>query len=213
MSAPLIKAIRSPWAIAGIAALASAGLTWLPLHPVAAFGWLRTAPASEAWRCLTCHFVHLGGRHLMFNLAALAGLAGVAHLHGRQVRVETGFAGALLAGMLGVCLGLRLNDAGVAWYAGLSGALFGVYAWLALDMAALRHWQGRAAWVLYLCGLAKALADAQTAVGTPGLSGIPLAPPAHLYGLLGGTLWAGLRYALRLRRERRASMPRPNRPS
>lgn len=109
---------------------------------------------------------------------------------------------ALLAGMLGVCLGLSWRVEGVAWYGGLSGALFGVFAWVALGLASWRNWPGRAAWALYLLGLAKAVADLGVPVGTPGLSGVPLAPAAHLDGLLGGTGWSILVYATRLRRER-----------
>ena len=193
-------------AITGLAAALAVVLTWLPDHPVSALGWLKSAPEIEFWRCFSCHFVHLGWRHLLLNLAALAGLAAIARFLGRQrgttAGIAGGFAGALLAGMLGVCLGLSWWDAGVTWYVGLSGALYGVYAWLVLDLAALPDWPGRAAWGLYLAGLAKALLDAMASVGTLGLSGIPLAPPAHLYGLLGGSFWAALHYFLRVRRDR-----------
>ncbi len=201
--------LRAPWPVAGLAALLAVCLTWLPDRPVAAFGWLGSAKWTEPWRWLTCHFVHLGGRHLLYNLAALACLAAIAHFQRRR----HGFAGALLAGMLGVCLGLTCRAAGVTWYVGLSGALYGVYAWLVLGMASHRGWQGRTAWVLFICGLAKALLDAQAPIGAPGLTGIPLAPPAHLYGLMGGTLWAALCYLLGLRREKKASMPRATMPN
>lgn len=194
-----------PWAlfaIAGAAALAAVLLTWVPGQPVAAFGWLKSAPGSEWWRCLTCHFVHLGGWHLPLDLAALAILAVIAHFHDGKGGVAMGFSAALLAGMLGVCLGLAWRDAGVAWYVGLSGALYGVFAWIVLDMASSRHWRGRIALGLYLSGLIKVLLDAQSPVGAPGMAGVPLAPPAHLYGFLGGTLWGALRNYPRLRRER-----------
>lgn len=177
-------------------------LTWLPDQPVAAYGWLKSAAGSAYWRCLSCHFVHLGGWHLTLNLAALFSLAVIAHSQARGEGVALGFAGALLMGMLGVCLGLAWRDAGVSWYVGLSGALFGVYAWAVLEMASMGDWRGRIAWGLYLAGLIKALLDAQGPVGAPGLAGIPMAPPAHLYGFLGGSIWAALRYAPRLRRER-----------
>lgn len=190
--------------VTGVVALAAVLLTWVPGQPVAAFGWLKSATGAESWRCLTCHFAHLGGWHLPLNLAALIILAGIAQFHGRQGGVALAFSLALLAGMLGVCLGLGWRDDGVNWYVGLSGALHGVFAWLVLDMAmepaSLRHWRGRLASGLYLLGLVKALLDAGAPVGAPGLAGIPMAPPAHLYGFLGGTLWAALRYASRLRR-------------
>lgn len=189
-------------AITGVTALAAVLLTWLPSQPVAAFGWLKSASGTAWWRCLTCHFVHLGWRHLLLDLAALASLAAIACFRGTKSEATWGFSVALLAGMLGVCLGLAWRDAGVTWYVGLSGALYGVFAWIVLDMASLRHWQGRVAWGLYLCGLLKALLDANSPVGAPGLAGIPMAPPAHLYGFLGGTLWAALRYSPRFRRER-----------
>lgn len=192
--------------VTGVVILAAVLLSWVPGQPVAAFGWLKSAAGGESWRCLTCHFVHLEGWHLFLNLAALSILAAIAQFHGRQGGVAQGFSVALLAGMLGVCLGLGWRDAGVNWYVGLSGALHGVFAWLVLDMAmeaaSPRHWRRRLAWGLYLLGLVKALLDAGTPVGAPGLAGIPMAPPAHLYGYLGGTLWAALRYASRLRRVR-----------
>jgi rhomboid family GlyGly-CTERM serine protease len=205
MQMPEQKTSRTPlhfWVLTGMLALAASILTWVPENPVATFGWLKASPGMSFWRCFSCHFVHLGGRHLLVNLAALASLAAIAGLQEKQGDVTGGFYGALLAGMLGICLGLHALDAGVTWYVGLSGALYGVYAWLVLDMASLRHWRGRVAWGLYCCGMAKALLDAQASVGALGLAGIPLAPPAHLYGLLGGTLWAALRYALGIRRER-----------
>lgn len=185
-------------AVAGSAALAALWLTWAPARPVADYGWRQSA---EWWRCLTCHFVHLGAWHLFLNLAALAGLAAVARLRSAP-GAAVGFAAALLAGMLGVCLGLNWRAEGVTWYVGLSGALYGVFAWTVLGLAGWRHWPGRAAWAIYLLGLAKALADAGMPVGAPGLAGIPLAPSAHLDGLLGGTVWAGMNYLTRLRRAR-----------
>jgi rhomboid family GlyGly-CTERM serine protease len=203
------KPARTPWiliAMMGAVALMAGMLTLIPDQPVAAFGWLKSASGLAYWRCLSSHFVHLGGWHLTLNLAALFTLAAIAHFQARGSGVALGFTVALLAGMLGVCLGLTWRDAGVSWYVGLSGALYGVYAWVVLEMASPRsqlpNWQGRIAWGLYLAGLIKALLDAQEPVGALGLAGIPLAPPAHLYGFLGGSIWAALRYAPRLRRER-----------
>lgn len=190
------------WGLTGLAAGLASVLSLLPEQPVAAFGWLKSTPGTAYWRCLSCHFVHLGWQHLLLNLGALAGLAAFAQYRGGRAGVAGGFFGALLAGMLGVCIGLQGVDTGVTWYVGLSGALYGVFAWLVLDMATLRHWRGRAAWALYVGGLVKVLLDARINVGALGLAGIPMAPPAHLYGLLGGTLWALLGYALGVRRER-----------
>jgi rhomboid family GlyGly-CTERM serine protease len=205
MTMPERKTRRTPlhfWVLTGLLALAAIILTWVPDNPVAAFGWQQAASGTSFWRCLTCHFVHLGGWHLCVNLVALASLAALAGFHERPGDVTGGFYGALLAGMLGICLGLHGLDTGVTWYVGLSGALYGVFAWLVLDMASLRHWRGRVAWGLYLCGLAKAILDAHAPVGALGLAGISLAPPAHLYGLVGGSLWAVLRYARGIRLEK-----------
>jgi rhomboid family GlyGly-CTERM serine protease len=160
-------------------------LTWLPDQSVKDFGWHADAAAAEVWRCLTCHFVHLGVRHLAVNLAAFLMLAGIAAAWERRA----GFPAALLASMLSVCLGLSLFDLGVQWYVGLSGALHGLFAWLVLGRATRSDAIGKTAVALYLAGIVKVLLDLRIPVGSPGLAGVPMAAPAHLFGYLGGSLW------------------------
>jgi rhomboid family GlyGly-CTERM serine protease len=174
-------------------------LTELPDQPVRDLGW-RADAAGEVWRCLSCHFVHLGVRHLAVNLAAFLVLAAVAAVWERQA----GFGAALLAGMLSVCAGLGLTDLGVQWYVGLSGALHGLFAWLVLGRALRNDTTGKIAAGLYFAGILKVLLDMGIPVGSPGLAGVAVAPPGHLLGYLGGSLWVFacrlLRRALRLDR-------------
>jgi len=173
-----------PATVAGIAALAVA--CQLDPDARAHFGWDASRAWLEPWRLVSCHFVHLGARHLLANLAALLLLAWVASRH----RAGPSFALGGFAAAAAVSLGIAAGPVPIAWYVGLSGMLYGIFAREALRLAqppARRRWLGAA---LYLAGLAKVVADLRLGVGSMGALGIPLAPPAHLYGYLGGTLAA-----------------------
>ncbi|MEI2422682.1 rhomboid family intramembrane serine protease, partial [Arthrospira platensis SPKY2] len=77
--------------------------------------------------------MHLGWVHLAMNLLGLALLWG---LFGVRLGTRGGLAACLSSG-IAVGLGLALGAPGVAWYAGLSGVLHGLFA--AGCLAELRH--------------------------------------------------------------------------
>lgn len=151
--------------------------------------WHGGTGMAAPWRLLTAHFVHLSSAHLAVNLIAAAMIAWTCdrlHMAGR-------LAGAALASLIGVDLGLAFAPWNIAWYAGFSGALHGVFAWLCLALA-LDPSTGKATRGLALAllsgGAIKVLAGLATPVGTPGWLGVPEAAPAHFYGYLAGALWA-----------------------
>lgn len=84
--------------------------------------------AGEEWRLLTAHLVHMNGMHLLFNLAGLFLLCELLWL---DLPIRHG-AGLLLISALGVGLLLWWLQPGLAWYAGMSGALHGLWAGCAL---------------------------------------------------------------------------------
>lgn len=178
---------------ATFAALAAAGLaaaaSFAPHAAVSSLVWRAGGGVETSWRLFTTHFVHLGAAHLLANLVAAALIGWTCdrlHLAGR-------LPGATLASLVGVDLGLAFGPWTVDWYVGLSGLLHGLFAWLclalALDPRGGKSTRGLAA-ALCLGGLVKVLLTLGETVGAPGWLGIPQATPAHLYGYLGGALWA-----------------------
>jgi len=147
--------------------------------------WDRQAIASgEAWRALTGQFVHLGVSHAVLNLAGLAALV----LLFRGDFDGPGWAGALAASLGGVAVGLQWLSPAVDWYAGLSGALHGLFA--AGAVARIRA-RDRAGWVLALLLGGKLVVEGL--FGAPAasawLTGGPVLVVAHLWGALGGLAW------------------------
>jgi len=158
-----------------------------------ALAYTRSAVAAgELWRLLTCHLVHLGWSHLALNLLACA--VGVG-LGARRTSAGIWW-GSLAAGALGTALGLFLLRPGLSGYVGLSGALHGLFAGLA---AALWREHGARGCGLGLLVAAK-LAWEQIVGPLPSshaLAGGAVIVDAHLYGALGGLVWAGAYLVLR----------------
>jgi rhomboid family GlyGly-CTERM serine protease len=84
--------------------------------------------SGEEWRALTAHMVHLNAAHLLFNLA---GLFLLCELLWADMPLRHGF-GLLAWSALGVSAMLWWLHPELAWYAGLSGALHGLWAGCAL---------------------------------------------------------------------------------
>ena len=84
--------------------------------------------AGQEWRVLTAHLVHLNTLHLLFNLA---GMLLLCELLWRDFPVLHG-AGLLIAAAVGISGALYWIHPELAWYAGLSGALHGLWAGCAL---------------------------------------------------------------------------------
>ena len=176
-----------------VVCLAATLVSLLPPHFSNWLIWRSDAPAVEIWRWLSAHFVHLSAGHLLLNLAALITLAVLAEMLPAIARrpSQSWLAPAVLS-LVVIDIGLAWGWFPIQWYAGLSGVLHGLFAWLALALV-LGERPPRLrllALALYLGGLAKAIHDLQTPVGAVGWLGVPLATPAHMLGYLGGTLWA-----------------------
>jgi rhomboid family GlyGly-CTERM serine protease len=186
-----------PATLAALAAgILAAAASFAPDSPVAALGWRAGGGAEAAWRLLTAHFVHLGAAHFAANLFAATLIGWICD----QLHLASRLLAATLASLASVGLGLEFGPWAIAWYVGFSGVLHGLFAWLCLELA-LTPSAERSATVrglvvaLFLGGLLKVVVTLATPVGAPGWLGIPQATPVHLYGYLGGMLWAFLRRA------------------
>ncbi|MDF3835270.1 rhombosortase, partial [Cupriavidus basilensis] len=149
--------------------------------------------AGEAWRLLSCHFVHLGWAHCLLNVAGILMLAAFlpARLRAWQVVPP-------LAAMTGILL--LAGEPGLQRYAGFSGINYGLaviallpLAWRRDGLAAilLLAIVGRAGWQI--------LAGPST-VAAAWLGG-PIVASAHGYGIASGLLliWPGARALAALR--------------
>lgn len=141
----------------------------------------RALLASEPWRLLSGHLVHLGWFHLILNLIALALIW---TLFGQRIR-SWAWGVVFIGCALAIALALYLFDRELAWYVGLSGVLHGMLVFGAL---ATLHSEGRMAALLLLMVAAKLLWEQLSGgdAGTSALVGGAVIVNAHLYGALAG---------------------------
>lgn len=174
-------------------ALLLVALQFLPVELHRKLWYVRDAVAGgEYWRLLTGNLVHLGWRHLALNVGAL--LLGIWVFY--PARTPVGWIVALLVCSISSSLGLYLFSPKVSWCMGMSGALHGLLMIGALDWIR----QGdRFGWVLLFIWIAK-LAWEQLNGAVP-LSaetiGASVITDAHLWGAVGGFLFAGGEAAVR----------------
>jgi rhomboid family GlyGly-CTERM serine protease len=160
--APVCKAVPAKWRVFLALAVVAFIATYWP-HALELFRLDRDLTfGGQAWRLLSGHLVHLNTPHLMLNLLALFLLC---ELVWRDLPWRHGV-GLLLCAACGTSAALLAWHPDLAWYAGLSGSLHGLWAGCALhgliarpqaaEQAAL-SWQAR--WPLHrrLCGIAMAL--------------------------------------------------------
>jgi len=183
--APIRDVLRR-WAVPAALALAAAALELGGASWRATLRYERDAVLDgELWRLVSGNLVHLGPRHLVLNLTGLALIAVL------DAGVLRGAHGAMLAlgAMLGVGLGLLVASPEVGWYVGLSGALHGMLAALALEAALDR--EARRWGIALLVGLGAKLVWEQS-VGplpyTAAAAGGPVVVDAHLHGALAGVV-------------------------
>ena len=155
-------------------------LSLLPmLYPQAAkmLIWQRDLfSQGQWWRALSAHFIHIDGRHLLFNLL---GLFLVCELFWDQLDITDAFV-LFMMSALGVSILLWLLQPGLLWYAGLSGVLHGLWAGFAgAGLIRRKSWFFLAALLLLACKLAW-MPD--------GFSPLPVIHVAHLYGACSGLL-------------------------
>lgn len=174
----------------------------VPLH--GALEYRQALVASQPWRALTAHLVHVNWVHALLNLAAWLVVARLFAPELRTWRQPLVLAVAALA----VTLHLALLHPGIAWYRGFSGTLHGVFfagatAWL-LALLTDGERRPRALWlpaVLVAGGWVKVLAEQPGGSLTPYAQwlGAGIVPQAHLAGAVAGSMlgllfaWAGPR--------------------
>ena len=148
---------------------------------------------GEVWRLITGHFVHLGLTHFLLNSAGLVLV---------WILVGRGFAFlewlAIIAGSIAaIDIGLWIFSPELEWYVGLSGLLHGM-----LVGGILASWRERRSEALILgLVIAGKLAYEQLLgplPGSEGTSGGTVIVDAHLYGVVGGIILAGI--LIRVRR-------------
>lgn len=154
--------------------------------------------AGQCWRLLSATFVHLSPAHLAGNLGGIALLLlGSARSHGYREAM-----GAFVVSAVTASVGIwSMTDLG--WYAGASGAIWGMAGWYAarMDARMALPWLAVAAVVISM--------DQHRALSW---CGEPLAPQGHLWGFVGGGLFgcqARLRATWRRRAARLATDQRP----
>lgn len=170
-------------------ALALALLALHALNVGDALEYRRVALASEPWRALTAHLVHVSWPHALINGAALWVVARLVAEDLDIARQAT----ALAVSALVVSAALAGLHPGIEWYRGLSGALHGLFfagtaKWLASD----RPRTLRRLWlpaVLFGGGWIKVLAEQPAGAPLPHSEwlGAAVVPQAHLAGALAGT--------------------------
>ncbi|MEW6692560.1 MAG: rhombosortase [Pseudomonadota bacterium] len=139
---------------------------------------------GQVWRLLTGQLVHLNAVHLALNLL---GLAGVMAVWARELTPPLTLLGMVLGSACTVGLGLWLLAPEVAWYAGASGVLHGLFA----AGIVLATETGRALRTAAALGLLlKLVLEARLNTGTAGLIGAPVIHVAHQFGAFGGGMSA-----------------------
>ncbi|MFZ5537738.1 MAG: rhombosortase [Pseudomonadota bacterium] len=146
---------------------------------------------GQVWRLLSGQFVHLNAVHLVLNLL---GLAGVMAVWVRELTPPLTFLAMVLGSAGAVGLGLWWLVPEVAWYAGASGVLHGLFA-AGIVLATRASSELRAAAALGL--LLKLVVEAHLDTGSAELIGAPVIHAAHQLGALGGVgsalIWRLLR--------------------
>lgn len=138
---------------------------------------------TETWRLITGNLVHTNGYHLLLNLAGLTLLWA---LHGEHYRIGL-FLKMFIWCCLGTSAGIYLFSPELIWYAGLSGALHGVFVWGAcLDIRA----KIKSGWLL-LAGVIIKIVHEQISGSSQQVADLidaTVAVDAHLYGAVSGFL-------------------------
>ena len=138
--------------------------------------------ATEWWRLLSAHLVHMGTPHLLFNLGGLL-LLGM--LFGREYSLVR-WALITLLSMAAIDAGLWYLRPQVAWYLGASGVLHGLWSAGACAQLRRRRWQT----ALPLGALLVKLAFEQWQGRSTLLGGLPVIIDAHVFGAFGGLAFA-----------------------
>ena len=156
----------------------------------------------EAWRLLTCHWVHWSGEHLFWSGGTFLVLSAAAEGTSRRL-----YGICVVLSALAIPIGVRLWSPELSTYGGLSGidsALFGLLAvWIVRDSIAARKWTGAilagllCAGFLAKIGFEMATGGAFFVHSTATMVPVPL---AHIIGAAAGVA-VGLAGKIQPRRE------------
>ena len=150
--------------------------------------------AGQLWRLVGAHLVHLGARHLLFNLA---GLSLLWLLFAREYGARRWLA-IVLATMLAIDAGLWFGSPQLQWYVGASGVLHGLW-----SSGGWAQWRRRApATGTPLLALLLKLLVEQWRGASMVVGDLPVVLEAHVYGALGGLLLPVLWQLTEMRRAR-----------
>ncbi len=197
---PALRAERA--AAAAVVAILVAMIAFSAIP--ALYGHFVFRPAHDpVWHGLVSQLVHFGIAHLGLNALSLSVQTRIAQALGRAREVP----GVLLFSMFAVVLGLKAMNPALAWYVGMSGALYGLVAWLTLEhvrCARSRLLRLAGAVLCVLIGL-KEIAGLWWPAGLGDWMGVPPAPAAHVIGFAGGLVYTALAAIYRLSRSRRTA--------
>jgi rhomboid family GlyGly-CTERM serine protease len=184
-------------------ALALALLVLQAAVPGDALEYQRPLLATQPWRILTGHLIHINWPHALVNAAALWIVARLyaPDLNARRQAI------ALFVSALAVSAALAWLTPSIEWYRGLSGALHGLFfagaaKWLLSERP--RTWQRL--WLpatLFVGGWIKVWTEQPGGATTPYVNwlGAAVVPQAHLAGAFCGTVLGVLYAALNARRQ------------
>lgn len=162
----------------------------------------RALLATEAWRALSGHFVHINWTHAAINVAAWWV---VARLFAPDLGARRQ-AGALVLSALGISAVLATIFPSIEWYRGLSGALHGLFfAGATVWLAKARPRNLKTLWLpagLWIGGWIKVALEQPGGAATPYVDWLQagVVPQAHLAGAAFGTLFGLAVAALDARR-------------
>ncbi|MEE9352468.1 MAG: rhombosortase [Thiotrichaceae bacterium] len=140
---------------------------------------------GQLWRILTGNWVHTNYYHLLMNLT---GLGFICLLFKDHFSIKH-FYISLFMTTIAVGLGLYFFSPQLMWYAGLSGALYGLY--IIAASAALKNKDYIASIPILIAIPAKLIWDSQhndLIDSSAELIGAPIATDAHIYGLIAGIM-------------------------
>lgn len=143
---------------------------------------------GELWRLVTGHLVHLDWNHLALNAAALLGLGYLIETDPNNGRRK--LLAVLIASTAAISAALLIFNPATALYAGLSGVLNGLFAFICLQFfAQTRSW----VWMALITGGVLKIA-AESLFGQTFTTALawPPEPIAHFAGLIGGIAVAAI---------------------
>lgn len=144
--------------------------------------WFYHPAVDPLWRGMLAQLIHFDVVHLLGNLFMLLAL----WLAAGCLRMSVRMLFALMYCVLMVSVGLHFEYTPLAWYAGLSGAMHGLFAWLLLEFIQSAPSQaGRlGAYIVFLSMTLKVVAGI-----SPVVFSMPVAHSAHLYGFMAGIVY------------------------